>query len=93
MLLSLPPDMAISRAVQIVKGGSSLWIHETFPELRAFAWQEGYGAFSIGISQVEDTRKYIQAQAEHHKRISFREEYVAFLKKNNIPYDERYVGG
>ncbi len=93
ILLSLPPDMALSRAIQIVKGGSSLWLHQTFPDLHGFAWQEGYGAFSIGISQIADTRKYIEGQAEHHKKRSFREEYVAFLKKNGIPYDERYVWG
>ncbi len=93
MLLSLPPDMAVSRAVQIIKGGSSLWVHQTFAELDGFAWQEGYGAFSIGIPQVADTRQYIQGQTEHHKKMPFREEYVAFLKKNGIPYDERYVWG
>ena len=91
MLLLLPPDMTISRALQLIKGGSSRWIHETFPELRTFAWQEGYGAFSIGVSQVAGTCEYIRKQTEHHRRISFRDEYVAFLNRNKIPYDERYV--
>ena len=91
MLLSIPADIALSHAVQQVKGASSRWLHETFPELRTFAWQEGYGAFSIGISQIQETRQYIERQVEHHRKLSFREEYVAFLRKNHIPFDEQYV--
>jgi hypothetical protein len=85
--------MAIAKAIQLVKGGSSLWIHKTFPGQSGFAWQEGYGAFSLGISQIEATKSYIESQEEHHRKISFQEEFLAFLKKHNLDYDERYVWG
>lgn len=93
LLLSLPTTISIAQAIQQIKGGSSKWIHETFPERRDFAWQEGYSAFSIGVSQVEDTVSYIRSQAEHHRRKTFQEEFLAFLKRHGIEYDERYVWG
>lgn len=92
-LLSLPADMPVSRAAQLIKGGSSHWIRRTFPELRSFAWQNGYGAFSVGASQIEPTRRYIAAQAEHHRVKSFQDEYRAFLAKHSIACDERYAWG
>ena len=82
VLLSLPSTLSVAKAVQLIKGNSSKWIHETFPEHQSFEWQEGYGAFSIGISGVDDTVKYIQNQAEHHRKMSFKEEVAAFLKKH-----------
>jgi putative transposase len=93
LLLSLPTTLSIAQAMQQIKGVSSKWIHDTFSEHRGFAWQEGYGAFSIGVSQVHDTVAYIQSQAEHHRKRTFQEEYLAFLKKHGIEYDERYVWG
>jgi REP element-mobilizing transposase RayT len=59
ILLSLPSTMAVSKALQLIKGGSSKWVHETFPEQRAFAWQEEYGAFSVSVSQLDKTIAYI----------------------------------
>jgi REP element-mobilizing transposase RayT len=91
LLLSLPSTMAIAKAIQLIKGGSSKWVHDSFPQHRDFTWQEGYGAFSIGISQVESTIRYILSQAEHHRRKTFQEEFLAFLKKHGIEYDERYI--
>ncbi len=91
ILLSLPSTMAISKAIQLIKGGSSLWIHDTFPQYRDFSWQEGYGAFSIGISDVPRTKLYIANQEEHHRTRTFKEEFFAFLKKHGIEYDERYI--
>jgi putative transposase len=88
ILLSLPATLAISKAVQLLKGNSSKWIHETFPEHRHFAWQEGYGAFSIGVSGVDDTVAYIRGQEEHHQKRSFREEVEVFLKKHGLEYDQ-----
>src|SRR5580692_2476702 len=79
LLLGLPPSVAPARAIQLIKGGSSAWIHQSFPELRNFGWQEGYGAFSVGISQVPDTINYIQQQEEHHRTRTFQEEYLSFL--------------
>jgi REP element-mobilizing transposase RayT len=87
-LVSIPATLSISKAVQLLKGNSSKWVHETFPEHRDFGWQEGYGAFSIGVSGIDDTIAYIQKQAAHHRKKSFKEEFIAFLKKHNQEYDE-----
>ena len=91
ILLSLPSTMAIAKALQLLKGGSSKWVHETFPEQRLFAWQEEYGAFSVSVSQLDKTIEYIKRQEEHHRRMTFQEEFLALLKKHRIEYDERYV--
>ena len=93
LLLSLPSTLAIARAIQLIKGNSFKWVHETFPDLAHFAWQEGYGAFSIGVSQIETTTAYIQNQAEHHRQKTFQEEFLSFLKKHVIEYDPRFVWG
>ena len=84
LLLSLPRTVSVAKAVQLLKLGSSKWLHESFPKLKSFAWQEGYGAFSIGVSQRAATVKYIEGQAEHHKRISFDEEFKKFLTVHGI---------
>jgi len=91
LLLSLPSTLTIAKAIQQVKGASSKWVHETFREHEHFAWQEGYGAFSIGVSQVDRTIGYIESQAKHHRKTSFQEEFLAFLRKHGIRYDERYL--
>jgi REP element-mobilizing transposase RayT len=93
LLLSLPTMLPVAKAIQLVKGGSSKWLRETFPELAQFAWQAGYGAFSIGIAQVERTRRYIEGQADHHRETSFETEFIQFLKTHGIEYDPRYVWG
>ena len=93
VLLSLPATLHVAKAVQLIKGGSSKWLHDTFPDRRLFAWQEGYGAFSIGISQVRETIAYIENQESHHRRRTFEDEIRVFLKKNEIAYDERYILG
>lgn len=84
LLLSLPPTLSISKAMQLLKGNSSKWLRATFPELLRddFAWQEGFGAFSIAVSGVPETIRYIQTQEEHHQQRSFREELEIFLKKH-----------
>ena len=92
VLLSVPSTLSVAKAVQLPKGNSSKWIHETFQEHRGFEWQEGYGAFSIGISGVEDTMKYIQGQAEHHRKMSFKEELEVFLKKHGMEFVEQDLG-
>jgi putative transposase len=84
LLLSLPRTVSVAKAVQLLKSGSSKWIHENFTRSRNFAWQEGYGAFSIGVSQRGATVKYIEAQAEHHKRFSFDEELKKFLAAHGM---------
>lgn len=87
ILMSLPATLDIAKAVQLLKGSSSKWVHETFPDQQAFEWQAGYGAFSIGISGMADTLIYIENQAEHHKRISFQEELASILKKHGIEFE------
>lgn len=93
VLLALPATMPVAKAVQLIKASSSKWLHETFPEMRGFAWQEGYGAFSVGVSQVDTTERYIASQAEHHATRTFDEEYIAFLRRHGIEFDPRYVFG
>ncbi len=89
VLISIPSTLSMAKSVQLLKGNSSKWIHDTFKEHGAFEWQEGYGAFSIGISGIEDTTRYIQNQAEHHRKTTFREEIELFLKKHGMEYVER----
>lgn len=88
VLLTLPLTFSISKAMQLLKGNSSKWIRETFLDQSAFEWQEGYGAFSIGVSGIETTVDYIKRQAEHHHKRSFKDEFIEFLKKHNQSYDE-----
>jgi putative transposase len=91
LLISLPKTISISKAMQLIKGGSSKWIHDTFPEHRLFEWQEGYGAFSVSLSNKEKVVSYINNQPEHHKKQDFQAELIAFLKAHEIEYDERYI--
>ena len=91
VLLSLPSTLPIAKAVQLIKGGSSKWVHDTFTEYRSFAWQAKYGAFGVSVSQLDRIIQYIKNQPAHHHKMSFQEEFVAFLKKHRVVYDERYL--
>ena len=91
VLLSLPPTIPIAKALQLIKGGSSKWVHDTFPEHPRFAWQVKYGAFSTSVSLLERTIHYIRTQEEHHRKLSFKEEFLALLQKHGIRYDLRYL--
>ena len=82
LLISIPGTMPVAKAVQLVKAGSSKMIRVTFT--KDFEWQEGYGAFSIGVSQAKATVAYIKNQRTHHKRIDFREEFRTFLRRHGI---------
>lgn len=93
ILFQLHPTLTLSKAVQTIKANTSKWLSETYPELHEFSWQEGYAGYSVSSSQVNKVIEYIQNQEEHHKRVSFQEEYIAFLKAYGIEYDERYVLG
>jgi REP element-mobilizing transposase RayT len=90
-LLSLPGMMSFAKAVQLIKGGSSKWIHDTFTSQKKFAWQEGYGAFSVSASQAPKTIAYINNQKEHHRRKTFEEEFIELLQRHGVEYDSRYV--
>ena len=91
MLLSLPSTISIAKALQLIKGGSSKWVHETFPDQSLFAWQVKYGSFSVSVSQLDKIIEYIKQQAEHHRKMTFKEEFVALLKKHRLQFDERYL--
>lgn len=90
ILLVLPSDTTLSKAVQIIKANSSRWLGQHGID---FAWQEGYGAFSVSASQLSSVREYIQNQAAHHQRRNFEEEFIALLKKSGVAYDPKYVLG
>jgi hypothetical protein len=77
--------------MQLVKGGSAKWVHDTFPEHRLFNWQVTYGAFGVSQSLLEKTSQYIRNQENHHRKMTFQEEFLALLKKHKIAYDERYL--
>lgn len=93
LLLSLPSTLSISKALQLLKGGSSKWVHETFPEHWRFVWQIKYGAFSVSVSQLDKVIDYIRHQEEHHRKMTFEEEFLALLRKHGVEYDERYLWG
>jgi putative transposase len=89
-LLVLPPTLPLAKAVQFLKGSSSKWSNETTGE---FAWQEGYGAFSVSASQTADVVRYIKNQRAHHEKKSFEEEFVEFLKKYGVSYEPAHMLG
>jgi putative transposase len=91
LLTKLRPDKALSDVSRELKANASGWMHDVFPELKDFSWQRGYGAFTVSQSNIDDVRRYIVSQKEHHKRVSFRDEFISFLKANQIEYDELYV--
>jgi putative transposase len=92
-LVTAPPTLAPFQIAQFLKGGSSKWIHQEFPALSEFGWQDGYGAFTVSKSNSPDVISYIQRQREHHRTKTFQEEYLEFLRANGIEYDERYLWG
>jgi putative transposase len=91
MLLKLPCELAIAECLRIVKANSSLWLHEKWPERKSFAWQVGYGAFSVSESGYGRVREYIRGQEAHHRGMSFREEFILLLRKQGIDFEERYL--
>lgn len=93
LLVRLRQDKAVSDVLRGLKASSSGWIHKTFAELPEFAWQSGYGAFTVSESQVGKVRQYIANQAEHHRTVSFKEEFIALLKAHGIEFEEKYLWG
>jgi REP element-mobilizing transposase RayT len=91
LLVSLGRQVCIADLVRDVKSNSTGWVHDTFPDRAAFAWQAGYGAFSVSKSVIKRVERYIAVQREHHTRETFREEYLRFLREHGLEYDERYV--
>ena len=89
-LIKLPPTIALSDAIRVVKTNSSKWVHDERRRAK-FAWQSGYSAFSVSESGVPGVTKYIEQQEEHHRKKTFAEEYIEFLEKHSVVYDPRYV--
>lgn len=85
------PDGSVSDLLRTLKSRSSKWVHDTFPALGAFAWQEGYSVFSVSKSQEQAVKKYIAGQAEHHRKEDFNSELLRLLRAHGIEFDERYV--
>jgi REP element-mobilizing transposase RayT len=91
ILVGLHPAVAISDLVRTIKSNSSGYLHRELSGYQTFGWQDGFGAFSYSRSQIDAVYKYIQNQAQHHKKFSFKEEYLDMLQKAGIDYDERYL--
>lgn len=92
-LLLLPATIPLAKAVQIIKACSSKWINDTIAEAKDFAWQEGYGAFSVSASQTDVIVKYIESQQVHHAKRTYEDEFLEFLKKYRVAYDPAHVLG
>jgi len=90
LLFHLPPDRKLSDALRIIKTNSSKWFNEHVPK---FAWQDGYGAFSVSESNLLAVINYIRSQKEHHRKMSFEDEYLELLKRHGIEFDRRFVFG
>ncbi len=91
ILASLPAKLAPSEIIGKVKSNSTGWVHKEFVKLSTFSWQVGYSAFSVSHSRKQAVLDYIANQEEHHRKISFKEELIAFLTKHEIEYDEQYL--
>lgn len=85
------PDESVSDLMRTTKARSSLWIHQNFPNLSAFAWQEGYSVFSVSKSQEEFVKSYINGQQEHHRKEDFKSELLRLLRAHEIEFDEQHV--
>ena len=91
IFIGMKPAQSLSSLLQDIKDNSSKWINQKRFVLGKFNWQSGYGAFSYSHSQINTVVKYIQNQKLHHQKKTFRQEYIEFLKKFDVPYDERYL--
>lgn len=90
LLIGLRATHRLCDVLEDIKSGSSKWVHEELGKPK-FAWQEGYGAFTVSASQFGNVKRYIERQEEHHRRKTFQEEYLEFLKQSGIEFDDRYL--
>jgi REP element-mobilizing transposase RayT len=93
LLLGIPPRVAVSHAVQQLKGVTSGWAKEHLTSCPEFSWQDGYGAFTVSKSLLTEAEDYIRNQREHHRVKTFKEEFIAILKRHEIQYDEKFLWG
>ena len=89
ILASLPPIISTAEAMRFIKANSSKWVTQKFG--KPFEWQKGYGAFSVSRSNVDAVYKYIQNQEQHHQKFDFRTEFIGFLNKNDVEFDEQFL--
>jgi putative transposase len=90
LLVSLSRTMAVADAVRLIKSNSSGWLHDELA-LRDFQWQTGYGAFAVSYSGIDQVKAYLANQEEHHRRMSFQEEFLELRRRHDLQWDERYV--
>lgn len=91
LLINWRTDETIANLMRDVKTRSSRWVHEMYPDLHAFAWQEGYAVFSVSLSQAAKVKRYIANQEEHHRKEDFKGELMRILRSHEVEYDERFV--
>ena len=91
LLISLSKRASISSAVREAKSNSSRWVHKTFPDLSDFRWQGGYGAFAVSYSGLDNVKRYILRQQDHHRTLPYEEEFIALLDEHEIEYDEKHL--
>jgi len=91
LFAKLRQDKALSDTIRDFKAHSSGWLHKVFPDLRDFTWQNGYGAFTVSASQALRVRRYVEGQQLHHGRRTFKDEFTALLRVNEVEFDERYL--
>jgi putative transposase len=91
LLVLLPSDTSLSHLLRDVKANSSKWVHRKWPLRQRFSWQTGYAAFAVSDSNRDTVMSYIARQEEHHRKVTFDEEFLSILRKHNIPFDRRFV--
>ena len=91
LLLSFGREVTIADTVKTLKAGSSRWVHDTFSSRHEFAWQNGYGVFSVGYPELGAVRAYITGQEEHHRQTTFQDEYRELLRRHGMEWDDRFV--
>jgi REP element-mobilizing transposase RayT len=91
VLAKLRPEKALSDVLRDLKANASGWMHDVFPSHADFSWQRGYAAFTVSQSNLRQVQRYLERQKQHHMKVSFRDEFILFLKENEIEFDERYV--
>ena len=91
VLCVMSKNISLASLLEDIKSNSSRWIKTLGPHYREFAWQGGYAGYSVSQSKLETVKKYIQNQKEHHKTQSFKDEYIQFLKENNVEYNDDYL--
>lgn len=91
LLVQRKPKVSESELARVVKANSSRWIRESWPEMRRFGWQDGFAAFSVSHSRVDEARRYIEDQESRHGQMSYTDEFTALLRKHDIEFDPKYV--